>query len=84
MEGHPILIPQTSPTSHISFWHALNLSLPGEHTGDRHFHEYFFGLVEPIAAPLTGPGGIVGSTPSLGLKGVRVMGRIIAHEGIHR
>lgn len=82
VEGHPILIPPTSPTSYISFRRALNLSVPGEHTGDRHFQEYFFGFVEPTVAPLSGPGGIVDSTPSLGSKGVRDMGKIIADEGI--
>ena len=82
VEGHPILIPPTSPTSYISFRRALNLSTPDEHTGDLHFQEYFFGYVEPTVAPLTGPGGIVDSTPSLGSKGVRDMGKIIADEGI--
>ena len=82
VEGHPILIPPTSPTSYISFRRALNLSVPGEHTGDRHFQEYFFGFVEPTVAPLCGPGGIVDSTPSLGSKGVREMGRIIADQKI--
>jgi len=82
VEGHPILIPPTSPTSYISFRRALNLSVPGEHTGDRHLEEYFFGFVEPTVAPLCGPGGMVDSTPSLGSKGVRDMGRIIADEGI--
>ena len=82
VEGHPILIPPTSPTSYISFRRALNLSAPGEHTGDLHFQEYFFGYVEPTVAPLTGPGGIVDSTPSLGTKGVRDMGKVIADEGI--
>lgn len=81
VEGHPILIPATSPTSYISFRRALNLSVPGEHTGGLHFQEYFFGFVEPTVTPLAGPGGIVDSTPSLGCKGVRDMGRIIAdHE----
>lgn len=81
VEGHPILIPTTSPTAYISFRRALNLSLPGEHTGDRHFHDYFFGYVEPTVCPLAGPGGIVDSTPSLASKGVRDMSRIIAdHE----
>ena len=82
VEGHPILIPTTSPTSYISFRRALNLSAPGEHTGGLHFQEYFFGFVEPTVAPLTGPGGIVDSTPSLGSKGVRDMGRVIADGGI--
>lgn len=82
VEGHPILIPPTSPTSYISFRRALNLSAPGEHTGGLHFQEYFFGFVEPTVVPLTGPGGIVDSTPSLGSKGVRDMGKVIADAGI--
>lgn len=82
VEGHPILIPPTSPTSYISFRRALNLSLPGEHTGDRRFHDYFFGYVEPTVSPLAGVGGIVDSTPSLGSKGVRDMSRIIADRKI--
>lgn len=82
VESHPILIPATSPTSYISFRRALNLKVPGEHTGDRHFQDYFFGFVEPTVTPLAGPGGIVDSTPSLGTKGVRDMGRIIADRKI--
>lgn len=82
VEGHPILIPPTSPTSYISFRCALNLSVPGEHTGGRRFQEYFFGFVEPTVTPLAGPGGIVDSTPSLGSKGVRDMGRVIADRKI--
>ncbi len=82
VEGNPILIPSTSPTSYISFRRALNLSLPGEYTGDRHFHDYFFGYVEPTVSPLAGPSGIVDSTPCLGTKGVRDMGRIIAARKI--
>lgn len=82
VEGHPILIPPTSPTSYISFRRALNLKVPGEHTGDRHFQDYFFGFVDPTVTPLAGPGGIVDSTPSLGTKGVRDMGRIIADRKV--
>ena len=81
VEGHPILIPPTTPTSYISFRRALNLCLPDEWTGGLHFEDYFFGFVEPTVTPLAGPGGRVDSTPSLGSKGVRDMGRIIAdHE----
>ncbi len=82
VEGHPILIPPTSPTSYISFRRALNLCLPDEWTGDLHFEEYFFGFVEPTVTPLAGPGGRVDSTPSLGTKGVRDMGRIISDHKI--
>ena len=81
-EGHPILIPPTSPTSYVSFRRALNLCLPDEWTGGLHFHEYYFGYVEPTVTPLAGPGGRVDSTPSLGSKGVRDMGRIIADHKI--
>lgn len=82
VEGHPILIPPTSPTSYISFRRALNLCLPNEWTGGLHFEEYFFGFVEPTFTPLAGPGGRVDTTPSLGSKGVRDMGRIIADHKI--
>lgn len=82
VERHPILIPPTSPTSYVSFRRALNLCLPDEWTGDLHFEEYFFGFVAPTVTPLAGPGGSVDSTPSLGSKGVRDMGRIIADHKI--
>lgn len=82
VEGHPILIPPTSPTSYISFRRALNLCLPNEWTGGLHFEEYFFGFVKPTVTPLAGPGGRVDSTPTLGSKGVRDMGRIIADHKI--
>ena len=81
-EGHPILIPPTSPTSYVSFRRALNLCLPDEWTGGLHFQEYYFGYVEPTVTPLAGPGGRVDSTPSLGSKGVRDMVRIIADHKI--
>lgn len=81
-EGHPILIPPTSPTSYVSFRRALNLCLPDESTGGLHFQDYYFGYVEPTVTPLAGPGGRVDSTPSLGSKGVRDMGRIIADHKI--
>ena len=82
VDGHPILIPPTSPTLYISFRRALNLRLRGEHTGARHFHDYFFGFIEPTVTPLAGIGGAVDSTPSLGSKGVRDMGRIIADRKV--
>ena len=81
-EGPPILIPPTSPTSYVSFRRALNLCLPDEWTGGLHFEEYYFGNVGPTGTPLAGPGGRVDSTPSLGSKGVRDMGRIIADHKI--
>ena len=81
MEFYPAQIPPTSPTSYISFEHALNISLPGEHTGGGSFEGYFLACLKPTVVPLAGSGGIVDSTLSLGSKGVRDMGRIIAdHE----
>ena len=81
-EGHPILIPPTSPTSYVSFRRALNICLPDEWTGGLEFEEYYFGYVEPTVTPVAGPGGRVDSTPSLGSKGVRDMGRIIADHKV--
>lgn len=82
VERYPVQIPPTSPTSYISCEHALSISLPGEHTGGGSFKGYFFACLEATVAPLAGPGEIVDSTPSLGSKGVRDMGRIIAdHKG---
>ena len=80
--GYPILIPATSPTSYISFKRALNLRLPGELTGDWHFDVSFFGYPERSYAPLAGPNGLVDTTPTLGSRGVRDMGRQIADWGI--
>ena len=79
---YPILIPATSPTSYISFKRALNLRLPGELTGDWHFDVSFFGYPERSYAPLAGPNGLVDTTPTLGSRGVRDMGRQIADWGI--
>ena len=77
----PIVIPPTSSTSYISFFRALNLKLPGEWTGDRHFRDYFFGFPKGTVSPLAGQDGVVDTTPTLGSKGIRDMGRIIAdHE----
>ena len=78
----PIRIPPTTPTSYISFVCALNLKLPGEFTGDWHFHTSFFCNPGQSSAPLAGPGGWVDTTPSLGTKGVREMGRVIAARKI--
>ncbi len=79
---YPILIPETSPTSYISFKRALNLRLPGELTGDWHFRVSFFGYPERSYAPLAGLKGLVDTTPTLGSRGVRDMGRLIANHGI--
>ena len=79
---YPILIPATSPTSYISFKRALNLRLSGELTGDWHFDVSFFGYPERHYAPIAGPNGLVDTTPSLGSRGVRDMGRLIADWGI--
>ena len=78
----PILIPETSRTSYISFRRALNLHLPGELTGDWHFDVSFFGYPERSYAPLAGRNGLVNTTPTLGSRGVRDMGRLIADYGI--
>ena len=79
---YPIVIPPTSPNSYISFRRALNLILPDEQTGDRHFHDYFFGFPKGTVTPLAGPSGVVDTTPVLGSKGVRDMGMIIAEHDI--
>ena len=79
---YPILIPETSPTSYISFKRALNLRLPDEWTGDWHFRVSFFGYPDRSYAPLAGPNGLVDTTPTLGSRGVRDMGRLIADYGI--
>ncbi len=79
---YPILIPETSPTSYISFERALNLRLQDEWTGDWHFRVSFFGYPERSYAPLAGPNGLVDTTPTLGSRGVRDMGRMIAGYGI--
>ena len=78
----PILIPETSPTSYISFNRALNLRAPGELTGDWHFDVSFFGYPERSYAPLAGRKGLVNTTFALGSRGVRDMGRLIADNSI--
>ena len=78
----PILIPETSPTSYISFRRALNLHVPDELTGDWHFDVSFFGYPERSYAPLAGRHSLVNITPTLGSRGVRDMGRLIADYGI--
>ena len=78
----PIGIPETSPTRYISFMRALNLTLPEEWTGDWHFDVSFFGYTQGETAGLAGEGTDVDTTPSLGSRGVRDMGRIIANAGI--
>lgn len=79
---YPIIIPPTSPTSYVSFRRALNLKLPNEWTGDRHFHDYFFGFPKGTVVSLAGPNGVVDTTQTLGTKGVRDMARIIAENKI--
>ena len=79
---YPIVIPETSPTSYISFKRALNLRLPDEWTGDWHFDVSFFGYPERSSAPLAGRHGLVNTTPTLGSRGVRDMGHLIADHGI--
>ena len=81
---YPILIPETSPTSYISFERALNLRLePDEFkSGDWHFETSFFGYPEPTYAPLAGRDGLVNTVAAVGSRGVRDMGRKIANHGI--
>ena len=81
-ERFPILIPETSPTSYISFKRALNLRAEGELSGDWHFDVSFFGYPERSYAPLAGLNGLVNTVPALGSRGVRDMGRLIADCGI--
>lgn len=80
--NHPIQIPETSPTSYISFLRALNLRLPGELSGDWQFELSFFGFPEGTYAHLAGGNGLVDTTFSLGSRGVREMGHLIAENGI--
>ena len=79
---YPVLIPKTSPTSYISFSKGLNLRLPGELTGDWHFEVSFFGYRERTYAKLAGKNGLIDTTPTLGSRGVRDMGRLISDCGI--
>ena len=79
---YPILIPDTSPTSYISFERALCLRLPDEDTGGGSFEPRFFGYPEPTYAPLAGRDGLVNTVPVLGSRGVRDMGRLIANYGV--
>lgn len=79
---YPILIPDTSPTSYISFERALNLRVADEPTGDWHFEESFFGYPEPTYIPLAGENGLIDTVPALGSLGVREMGHTIAWKEI--
>ena len=75
----PVRVPVTSPTRYVSYQAALNLRLPGEHTGDWHKETSFFTMAgNPHTLILAGPGGWGDSTPSLGSKGVRDMAHILA------
>lgn len=75
----PVRVPVTSPTRYVSYQAALNLRLPGEHTGDWHKEASFFAMEgNPHTLILAGPGGWGDSTPSLGSKGVRDMAHILA------
>ena len=75
----PVRVPVTSPTRYVSYQAALNLRLPGEHTGDWHQETSFFTTEDnPHTLILAGPGGWGDSTPSLGSKGVRDMAHILA------
>lgn len=80
---HPILIPDTSPTSCFSFGWTLNLRLSDEFlTGDWHFGECFFGYHEPTFASLAGHRSLVDTTAVLDSKGVRDMDRLIDSHNI--
>ena len=75
----PVRVPVTSPTRYVSYQAALNLRLPGEHTGDWHQETSFFTMEDnPHTLILAGPGGWGDSTPSLGSKGVRDMAHILS------
>ena len=73
----------TTPTRYVSFQSALNLRLPGEHTGDWHYDVSFFtAATNPYTVTLAGPGGWSDTTPSLGSRGVRDMAHILANQVI--
>ncbi len=56
--NRPVRIPVTTPTRYVSFQSALNLRLPGEHTGDWHYDVSFFtAATNPYTVTLAGPGG---------------------------
>lgn len=83
---YPILIPETSPTSYISFKCALNLRLEDVDeewvTGDWHFEESFFGFRKQTYTSLAGRPGLIDTVPALGSLGVRDMAQVIADAGI--
>lgn len=79
----PVRVPVTTPTTYLSFSAALNLRLPGEHTGDWHYDPNFFAHVDhPHIASRAGPGFSADTTPSLGSKGVRDMADLLATQEI--
>lgn len=74
----PIGIPVTTRTRYISFQAALNLRLPGEHTGDWHeIGALFTNAKYPSVAKLAGKGCPVDTTRSLGKRGIRDMTHIL-------
>lgn len=82
---YPILIPETTRHSCISFWLALNLRLDDDDellSGDSHFDHCFFGHTEPTYEPLAGRNGLTSTELALGTKGVRDMGQVIADHGV--
>lgn len=80
-----VRIPVTTPTHYVSYEAALNLRLPGEHTGDWHGDVPFITDVDhPSTIALAGPGEWADTTPSLGSKGVRNMAHILEGEYIPR
>lgn len=74
----PIGIPVTTRTRYISFQAALNLRLPGEHTGDWHeIGALFTNARYPAVADMAGRNCKVNTTRSLGNRGVRDMAHIL-------
>ena len=75
----PARIPVTTPNRYVSFQAALNLRMPGEHTGDWHHHVALFTATDnPRDVSIAGQGCSTDTTPSLGNKGIRDMAEILA------
>ena len=80
-----VRIPVTTPTRYVSYQAALNLRLPGEHTGDWHHNVSFITAADnPHTITLAGLGGWSDTTPSLGTRGVRSMAHILEGKFIPR
>lgn len=77
-----VRIPVTTPTRYLSYSAALNLRLPGEHTGDWHGDLPFVTAHDnPRVMSFASRGGWSDTTPSLGSKGVRDMAHLL--EGMY-